>query len=393
MTTSLRAYAHHGPVPNGFLAATSTTTSTSTPPPPPPLKEYWCELVDQSTVDAPGGGPSGYGQADAVAPDQWRWDLGYASNAVDFTVTGLCVLLVGTTQDSFDYVLISPSGQQIPVPAVVAPGPMTPMSTWGNPVAPFGGLQTCWNQIPNITAAKGIWRIQVWQKAGFGGVPTDAFWANGVSHVRLYNAAVEGILAIQFTGVEVLPTTTTTTTSTTTTRRPTTTTTTSTTTGQPTTTTTAGPSTTTTTGSPTTTTTSPPTTTSSTTMPPGGGGGGCLCAILVVLALALIALSAITLFAWACGGFVSVGLLATGLILAGTGAILLFLWAIFCRDCPAIVLLIGWFTRLALAMLLVAALLAILALFGCAAGALIVGGLFGVILAVLSLGRSIVGCP
>lgn len=113
----------------------------------------------------------------------------------------------------------------------------------------------------------------------------------------------------------------------------------------------------------------------------------------MVLALTLIALAAITLFAWACGGFVSVGLLATGLSLAATGAIVLFLWAILCRNCPAIVLLIGWFTRLALAMLLVAAIFAILALLGCAAGALMVGGLFGIILAVLSLGRSIVGCP
>lgn len=37
MTTSLRVYAHHGPVPSGFAAATPTTTSTSTPPPPSPL--------------------------------------------------------------------------------------------------------------------------------------------------------------------------------------------------------------------------------------------------------------------------------------------------------------------------------------------------------------------
>ena len=70
----------------------------------------------------------------------------------------------------------------------------------------------------------------------------------------------------------------------------------------------------------------------------------------------------------------------------------MFLWIILCRDCPAIFLLIDWFTRLALLMPVVAALLALGGLFGCAAGALIVGGLFGIILAVLNLGRGIVGC-
>src|SRR2546421_1563223 len=303
---SLRVYAHHGAPPSAFTAATPSTTSTP-PPTPKPVAEYWCELVDQPTIDAPGGASPGYGQAGAVAPDQWRFDLGYAAGAVDFSVTGLCVLLVDTTQNSYDYVLVSPSGQVIPVPAVVVFGPMTPMSAWGNPAAPFGGSQGCWNQIPTIASARGIWRIQLFQKPGFFGLPTDAFWANGVSHVQLYNSPVEGILAVQFTGVEVLPTTTTTTTSTTTSTTSTTTsgpTTTSTTTSGPggttTSTTTAGP------GGTTSSTTTTSTSTTNTTAAPPVGGPGCLCMAAVILALILVAATAIMLFTWACGGFFSV---------------------------------------------------------------------------------------
>jgi hypothetical protein len=384
--TILRVYAHHGPIPGGFVAATPSTTST-TPSAPAPIAEYWCELVDQSTVDAPGGGAPGYGSAGAVAPDQWRFDIGYASTAVDFSVTGLCVLLVDTTQNSYDYVLISPTGQQIPVPALVVFGPMTPMSSWGNPAAPFGGLQGCWNQIPTIPSAKGIWRIQLWQTAGFAGTPTNGFWASGVSDVQLYNSPVEGILAVQFTGVEVQPTTTTTTTTTSTT-----TTSTSTTAGPTTSTsTTSGPTTSTsTTSGPTTPTTS--TSTSSTTAAPPGGGVGCLCLAAVIIALILIAAAAIMLFIWGCGGFYNLALLTAALSAAAPALIILFLWIILCRDCEAIFLLIDWFTRLSLLMLVIAAVLAILLLFGCAAGALIVGGLFGTVLALLNFGRGIVGC-
>src|SRR6266508_4138850 len=110
--TMLRVYAHHGPIPSRFV---TPRPSTMPLPATPPVKQYWCELVAQSTVDSPGAEP-GYGQAGAVAPDEWRWDLGYASDAVDFTVTGLCVLLAGTTRDDYDYVLVSPYGLEIPVP-------------------------------------------------------------------------------------------------------------------------------------------------------------------------------------------------------------------------------------------------------------------------------------
>jgi hypothetical protein len=98
------------------------------------------------------------------------------------------------------------------------------------------------------------------------------------------------------------------------------------------------------------------------------------------------------LFIWGCGGFYNLALLTAALSAAAPALIILFLWIILCRDCEAIFLLIDWFTRLSLLMLVIAAVLAILLLFGCAAGALIVGGLFGTVLALLNFGRGIVGC-
>src|SRR5262245_34706785 len=112
--TSVRAYAHHGPIPERFL--TATVPALPVPGVPEPVRVYWCELVAQWRVADPGGGAPGYGQAGAVAPDQWRFDVGYADDADDFVVSGLCVLLVGATQDDYEYVLVSPSGVRCPVP-------------------------------------------------------------------------------------------------------------------------------------------------------------------------------------------------------------------------------------------------------------------------------------
>lgn len=117
-----------------------------------------------------------------------------------------------------------------------------------------------------------------------------------------------------------------------------------------------------------------------------------MCLSAVILALILIATAAILLFIWACGGFYNLGLLTAAVTAAALALVILFLWIILCRDCAAIFLLIDWFTRLSLLMVAIAAVLAILLLFGCAAGALIVGGLFGTVLAVLNFGRGIVGC-
>jgi hypothetical protein len=78
--------------------------------------------------------------------------------------------------------------------------------------------------------------------------------------------------------------------------------------------------------------------------------------------------------------------------MAATAMLVLFLWMLLCRDCAAIFLLIDWFTRLALAMPVLAGVLAILGQLHCSSGALLVGGLFGTVLAALNLGRSMVGC-
>jgi hypothetical protein len=390
--TRLRIYAHHGRIPQNFMSATPTTTSTTTPPPPPPIKEYWCELVDQNIVDIPGIGVPGYGMAGAIPPDEWRWDLGYDPTAINFNVTKICILIVDNQQNSYDYTLISPTGQRIPVPGIIVPGPLAPLAGWGNPAAPFGGLQICWFE--NVPNAKGVWKIEVRQKAGFLGVPTDAAWANGISHVQLHNHPVEGILAVEFEGNEVLPpTTTTTTTSTTTTPRPPTT------TPRPPTTTPRPPttSTTTTTTPPTTTTSTTTTTTSTTTTssttppPPPPILLGCLCLLLVAIALALIGITATTVLAWACSFFTS-PLLGVAITTAILGIVLLIIWILLCRACAAIIVLISWFSRLAAAMPLLAALLAILGLYGCAIGALIVGGFFAVVVAVLNWFGRIVGC-
>jgi hypothetical protein len=106
----------------------------------------------------------------------------------------------------------------------------------------------------------------------------------------------------------------------------------------------------------------------------------------------LIAAAAITLFTWACGGFVGAALVSTALGMTFTALVLLSAWILLCRDCEAIFVLIDWFTRLTLGMPLLAAVLATLGLFACAAGAIVVGGLFGVVLAALELGRGIVRC-
>src|SRR5690349_11134854 len=128
--TALRVYAHHGPIPTGFLVATQPALPV--PGLPEPIAEYWCELAPQSTLDS-----QDYGSAGAVAPDEWRWDLGYAQGTVDFTVTGLCVLLVGATRTDYDFVLISPAGLRLPVPTGLPAEPMAPMPAWGDPDAPY----------------------------------------------------------------------------------------------------------------------------------------------------------------------------------------------------------------------------------------------------------------
>jgi cell division septation protein DedD len=365
---TVRVYAHHGPIPSGFL--TVALPELPLPDTPQPVKEYWCELAAQSIVDSPPGytGP-GYGPTDALAPDQWRWDLGYAPTAVDFTVTGLCVLLVGAARDDYEFVLISPAGIRSQVPAGVAVESMTPMPDWGDPEAPYSGLQACWGLSDAVVSGRGTWRIQVFQKDGVAGIPGDAAWANGVSCVQLYDSPDEGFLAVQFTGVEVAPTTTTTTTP------------------APTTTTTTTPAPTTTT---TTTTTPAPTTTTTTTTPvPIRDRLGCFGTVVLLVALAITAAAAVTFFVWACRGYLDVVLFATAVSLAVAATILLPAWMLLFRDGSVRSALSDWFARLSVGLPLLAAVFAIIGEFNCAGGVLIVSGLFGVLVSVLRLSRRI----
>ncbi|HZM82307.1 MAG TPA: hypothetical protein VFC19_41845, partial [Candidatus Limnocylindrales bacterium] len=226
----MRVYAHHGDAPSGFLTPTLPTLPPPLPETVQPLAEYWVELSSQNLVDSPPGydGP-GYGPMGAVEPDQWRYDLGFGPAATNFTVSGLCVLLVGAAQADYNFVLISPTGNVFPVPADMGAEAMAPMPEWGDPTSPYTGLQLCWDLREVVESGLGVWRLQVF--AAGSSAPVATTWANGISCVQLGETPEAGYLAVEFTGVEVMETTTTTTpppttTTTTTTPEPTTTTTT-----------------------------------------------------------------------------------------------------------------------------------------------------------------------
>jgi hypothetical protein len=350
MMPRIRAYAHHGPVPPNFLPGPSSATCAGTTgtASTPPLKTYWCELTDHNSIDAPGIGVTGYGSAAATFPDQFRFDLGYAPAADNFNVTTLGILIVGTSQpNAFDYTLVSPTGQCFPVPPVIVAGPMLPLPAWGNPASPFQGQQLVWNQ--SVPLAKGVWKIEVRQKTGTLVIPSDAFWASGVSYVQLFNAPQEGILAVEFFGTEVFP---------------------------------PPP------------TTPPPTTPPPTTPPPTTpAGGGCLCILLLVAALVLIAISAIAFVAWGCSGGFNPVLLVTATAAGLAGLALLGLWIALCRDCAAISFLTSFLIALAGLMMAIAALLALLGQFGCAQGAAMVVVLFLLVGLTLRGGGRAIGCP
>lgn len=431
--TTLRVYAHHGEPPAGFLTATQPALP-SMPDDVQPLAEYWCELVSQSYVDSPPAydGP-GYGQMSAVAPDEWRFDLGYDMTAADFVLTGVCVLQVGATANAgYQFQLISPRGKRISMPLGIVPEPMAPMPEWGNPESPYTGLQSCWDLTEQVDNARGLWRLQVFSSSS-SGVPVEAAWVNGISCVQLGEDPEAGFLALEFTGVEVEPTTTTTTTTTTTpepttttttttpeptttttttTPEPTTTTTTTTTTPEPTTTTTTTtpePTTTTTTTTPeptttttttttttsttTTTTTTPAptttTTTTTTTSPPLWDQLGFFGKLFLLVALGITLAAAVSFFVWACSGYISLGLFALAVSLAAAAAFLLPAWTLLFRTGRTMDLLSMWFAVLSAGTPLLAAFFAIIGELNCAAGALIASGLFGALLSVLTLARRI----
>ncbi len=381
---TLRLYAHHGPIPSAFLGDL-TPAQLPAPQEPSPVGEFWCELTSQSAVDG-----AGYGPADALAPDEWRWDLGFAAEATDFTVTSLGVVLVGATQSDYTFVVLGPSGLPVPTPAGTAFEPLTPMPAWGDPAAPYGGLQETWMPPEPLVGASGVWRIQVYPNDGIDAVPAAPSWTNGVSCVRLTEAADSGFLAIEFTGIELIPTTPppTTTTPPPTTPPPTTTTPppTTTTPAPPPTTTAPPPTTTTTTLPPTTTTAPPPATTPA---PPVRDRLGRFGTVVLLLALAITAAAAVSFFVWACQGYIGIGLFATAASLTATVLFLLPAWTLLFRTGAVLDQLSLWFARLSAGMPMLAALLAIIGELNCAGGALIASGLFGLILSVLTVSRRV----
>jgi membrane protein YdbS with pleckstrin-like domain len=119
---------------------------------------------------------------------------------------------------------------------------------------------------------------------------------------------------------------------------------------------------------------------------------GCLCILLLLIAMGLLASAAITFLTWAFGGMLSAGLLATASTLAVAAIAILVLWILVCRDCPAIRYLGGIFAVLAVAMLIAAGILALSGMPQGAVGALIDWALFTLVVAVLSGVGKRVGC-
>jgi hypothetical protein len=114
---------------------------------------------------------------------------------------------------------------------------------------------------------------------------------------------------------------------------------------------------------------------------------------LLVAALALFALSGITLVAWGCSGGLNPLLPLFSSAAVVTGLILLGLWILLCRDCPAISFLTRFFTSIAGLLAAIAALLVLIGQFGCAQGAAAAALVFLLVAAALRVGGRVIGCP
>jgi hypothetical protein len=111
---------------------------------------------------------------------------------------------------------------------------------------------------------------------------------------------------------------------------------------------------------------------------------------VLFIALVLAAGAAVSFFVWACQGYIGVWLFATALSLAGAVIVVLPTWMLMFRNGRVLELLTYWFAWLALGSPLLATVFAIIGELNCAAGALIASGLFGIIVAVLTVTRIIV---
>ena len=143
---------------------------------------------------------------------------------------------------------------------------------------------------------------------------------------------------------------------------------------------------------PTTTTTQPPAPTTTTTTTPAPSrldDLGCFGTLTLFIALVIAAGAAVSFFTWACRGYIDVWLFATAASLALAVLVLLPTWMLVFRSGRVRVVLSTWFAWLSLGTPLLATLFAILGEFRCAAGALIASGLFGTIVAALTVVRRV----
>jgi hypothetical protein len=103
----------------------------------------------------------------------------------------------------------------------------------------------------------------------------------------------------------------------------------------------------------------------------------------------LTAAAAVQFFVWACRGYFSVVLFTVALCMAIAALLLLPLWVILLGEDRAAALLIRWFIGLCAGTPVLAAIFAVLGDFNCAAGALIVAGLFALQAVAVVIGRAL----
>ena len=92
-------------------------------------------------------------------------------------------------------------------------------------------------------------------------------------------------------------------------------------------------------------------------------------------------------------GPAGIGIMATSATIATAGMAVLVLWIIFCRDCLLMRFLQRFFGAMALLLAALSAVFVLLGLIPFSVGASAVAALFGVMVAALSIGIAVLGCP
>jgi hypothetical protein len=117
------------------------------------------------------------------------------------------------------------------------------------------------------------------------------------------------------------------------------------------------------------------------------------CGFLVGVALMLLAVAAVGLAVGGCLGPAGAPFTQWGATLSLTGLAALGLWIAFCHDCVAMRFLRRFFGAMAVMMLIISAVLSLVGMALCAAGAVAVAALLGAIVGVLTMGILIWRCP